>query len=64
MRDPSETLKNDVLSEYLDDERVLALTLAIWYLNGVHSNPNATPSKIGTLFETSDKITRYLQGTS
>ena len=62
MRDPAESLRQDVLQDYLDDEKVLALTLAIWWLNGVHSNPNATPSKINTVFETSDKIIRYLQG--
>jgi len=62
MRDPAESLRQDVLQDYLDDEKVLALTLAIWWLNGVHSNPNATPSKIDTVFKTSDQIIRYLQG--
>jgi len=61
MRDPSDALKSEILGDYLDDERVLAMTLAVWFLNGVHANPKATPGNLGTLKTTADSIGMYLR---
>lgn len=56
----SDSVSKEVITEWLDNERVLALALAIEFHNGVAANPNATPSGLGTVFDTSDKIIEYV----
>lgn len=56
----SDSTSKEVITEWLDNERVLALALAIEFLNGVAVNPNSTPAGVKKLFETSDQIIEYL----
>lgn len=56
----SDSASKEVITDWLDNERVLALALAIEFLNGVARNPGATPAGIDKLFKNADQIIEYL----
>lgn len=58
----NETPVNKILEDYLDDESVIALSLAVTYWGLTNQNPNTTPAGIGQVLETANKFKHYLDG--
>jgi hypothetical protein len=49
-----------VINEFLDDEKTLALALAVQYWGMTNQNPATSPAKLQTVLETADKFHRWL----
>lgn len=49
-----------IIDEYLEDEKVLALTLAVMYWGSVGTNPKSTPPAEGKIVLTAQVFHRYL----
>ena len=61
MSDLSNAVK-PIIDEYMDDEKVLALTLAVLYWGNVGQNPKTTPPQEGKIIQTAQVFHRYLMG--
>lgn len=52
---------SDIIEPYLDDEKVLSLTLACMFLGMSNMNPKATPPGVGVVIQAAQQFHRYLQ---
>lgn len=57
----NESPLSQTIDSLIDDEKALALALAVTYWGMVGQNPNATPAGIGQVQSTADQFLRYLQ---
>lgn len=56
----NETPASKLIYDYMDDEKVVALALAVTYWGMTNQNPSTQPAKLGTVLDTADKFYRYL----
>lgn len=55
-----DTPVDKVFDDYLDDEKIIALALAVQYWGMTNQNPNTSPAKLGTVIDTAQQFRRYL----
>lgn len=51
---------NNIIDDYLDDPKVVALALAVTYWGLTNQNPNTSPASTGTVLETANKFLHYM----
>lgn len=56
---PDENL-NSIIDEYPDDEKTIALTLAVYYWSHAVANAKTTPPKDGSIIQTAQVFEKYL----
>lgn len=57
MNDPA----SEIIDEFLDDPKVVALALAVTYWGLTNQNPNTNPASVGTVKDTANQFLYYLQ---
>jgi hypothetical protein len=57
-----DNVAQSIISEYVDDEKVLSLALAVMYWSSVGQNPNTTPPQEGKILGTAQKFYQYITG--
>lgn len=58
----NDTPANSIINDYLDDERVVSLALAVTYWGLTNQNPHTTPAGIGQVLDTAKRFQNHLYG--
>jgi hypothetical protein len=51
---------DDIMDDYLDNPKVIALALAVEYWGLTNQNPNTSPASTGTVLDTANKFLHYI----
>lgn len=55
-----ESIANQILETYADDEKIVSLTLAVIYWGMISQNPKSTPPDQGKIIELANKFHHWI----